>query len=45
MLPGSILMIAALFAVSESVEWLLNIGGLALMIVLPFFFAPLQVEK
>jgi hypothetical protein len=45
MLPGSILMIAALFAVSESVEWLLNIGGLALMIALPFFFAPLQVEK
>ena len=44
-LPGSILMIAALFVDSEALEWSLNIGGLVLMIVLPFFFAPLQVEK
>lgn len=44
-LPGSILMIAALFVDSETVEWSLNIVGVLLMIILPFLFAPLQVEK
>ena len=44
MLPGSILMIVALFVGSESVEWSLNIIGLFLMINLPFFFTPLHIE-
>ncbi len=44
-LPGSILMIAALFVDSETVEWSLNIAGVLLMIILPFFFTPLHVEK
>ena len=44
-LPGSILMIAALFVDSESIEWSLNIVGLVLMIILPFFLSPLQLEK
>ncbi len=44
MLPGSILMIAALFVGSVSVEWSLNIIGLFLMINLPFFFTPLHIE-
>jgi len=43
--PGSILMLAAFFVDSEIIEWSLNIGGLVLMIVLPFLFAPLHVEK
>jgi hypothetical protein len=45
MLPGLILMIAALFVDSESAEWSLNIAGIALMIIFPFFFTPLRVEK
>jgi hypothetical protein len=44
MLPGTILMIAALFVGSESVGWSLNIIGLFLMIILPFFFTPLHIE-
>lgn len=44
MLPGSILMIAALFVSSESLEWGLNISGFLLMIVIPFLFAPLHKE-
>ena len=44
MLPGSILMIVALFMDSESVEWSLNIIGLFLMIILPFFFTSLHIE-
>lgn len=42
MLPGSALMIAALFVDSDSVEWSLNIIGLALMIVIPLLFTPLH---
>jgi len=42
MLPGSILMVAAMFV--DSVEWSLNIFGLILMIVIPFLFAPLHKE-
>ena len=44
MLPGSILMIAAMFVASDLVEWSLNILGLMLMIIIPFWFAPLHKE-
>jgi len=45
MLPGTILMVAALFVGSESTEWSLNIIGIILMIILPFWFTPLHVEE
>lgn len=45
MLPGTALMIAALFADSETAEWSLNIAGLVLMIVIPFGFTPLHKEE
>ena len=45
MLPGSILMIAALFVASESLEWGLNIVGFILMVVIPFLFTPLHKES
>ena len=44
MLPGSVLMIAALFVDSGSVEWSLNIIGLILMIVIPLLYTPLHRE-
>ena len=44
MLPGSALMIAALFIESGLIEWLLNITGIVLMIVIPWLFAPLHME-
>ena len=44
MLPGSALMIAALFVESDSIEWALNIIGIILMIVIPWLFAPLHTE-
>lgn len=44
MLPGSILMIAALFVSPESLEWGLNISGFLLMIAVPLLFAPLHKE-
>jgi hypothetical protein len=44
MLPGSVLMVAALFVESDSLEWSLNIIGIVLMIVIPWLFAPLHVE-
>ncbi len=44
MLPGSLLMIAALFVDVATVEWGLNIIGLVLMIVFPFLFTPLHRE-
>jgi hypothetical protein len=44
MLPGSVLMIAALFVESGSVEWSLNIIGFLLMIVIPLLFTPLHIE-
>jgi hypothetical protein len=40
MLPGSALMIAALFAAPDSAEWPLNISGFALMIIIPWLFTP-----
>jgi len=45
MLPGTILMIAALFVGSVSVEWSLNIVGITLMIIIPFLFTPLHIEE
>ena len=45
MLPGSVLMIAALFVASESLEWGLNIVGFTLMVVIPFLFTPLRKEN
>ncbi len=45
MLPGTILMIAALFVGSVSVEWSLNIIGITLMIIIPFLFTPLHIEE
>jgi len=44
MLPGSVLMIAAMFVDTDSVEWSLNIIGLILMIIIPLMFAPLHKE-
>ena len=44
MVPGSVLMIIALFVNSESMEWTLNIIGLLLMILVPLVFAPLHRE-
>lgn len=45
MLPGSALMIAAMFTDSGSAEWSLNIAGLGLMILFPFLFTPLHKEN
>ena len=45
MLPGSVLMIAALFVASASLEWSLNIVGFILMVVIPFLFTPLRKEN
>jgi hypothetical protein len=45
MLPGSVLMIAALFVGSKSLEWGLNIAGFTLMVVIPFLFTPLHKEN
>lgn len=43
--PGSILMIAAMFVDSASVEWSLNIIGVILMIAIPLMFTPLYKEN
>jgi hypothetical protein len=42
MLPGSILMVAALLVNSPPIEWTLNGIGLLLMILIPLLFAPLR---
>jgi uncharacterized membrane protein len=44
MLPGTALMITALFVTSEPLEWRLNIVGIFLMVVFPLVFAPLHRE-
>jgi hypothetical protein len=44
MLPGSVLMIAALLVQSERLEWTLNAVGFLLMIVIPLLFTPLRKE-
>ena len=45
MIPGSVLMIAALFVQSERLEWIINIVGLLLMIVIPFLYTPLRKQQ
>ena len=45
MLPGSILMIAAMFVGSVTVEWSLSIIGVILMIIIPLIFTPLHKEE
>jgi len=42
MIPGSVLMIAAMFVDTDSIEWSLNGIGLVLMIIIPLIFAPLH---
>lgn len=44
MIPGSILMLIAMFVNSEAIEWSLNIIGIILMIVIPLLYAPLHKE-
>jgi hypothetical protein len=44
MLPGSILMTAAMFVDSDSVEWSLNIIAVVLMVIIPLLYAPLHKE-
>ncbi len=44
MTPGSLLLVAALFAESPTSEWLLNGTGLGLLIALPLWLAPLHPE-
>ena len=45
MLPGSVLMVAALLVPSERLEWTLNTVGLLLMIVIPLLFTPLRKQQ
>ena len=44
MLPGSVLMIAAMFVDSDTAEWSLNIIGFILMVIIPLLFTPLHKE-
>ena len=44
MTPGTLLMIASLFTDSTVVEWTLSGIGMALMIALPLWLAPLHKE-
>ena len=44
MLPGSVLMIAAMFVDTDSDVLSLNFIGLILMIIIPLMFAPLHKE-
>ncbi len=41
MIPGTILMIVALFMDVKSVEWILNIVGVILVLLVPLFYTPL----
>ena len=45
MLPGSVLMVAALFVELGSLEWTLDITAMVMMIGLPLLFAPLHVDE
>lgn len=45
MLPGSILMLAAMFISSELVALALNIFALIMIIIIPLWFAPLYKEE
>lgn len=42
MLPGSVLMVAALLVHSQRLEWTLNAAGFLLMVVIPLLFTPLR---
>ncbi len=44
MTPGTLLMIAALFVDDSTTEWILNGVGMALIIALPLWFAPLHKD-
>jgi hypothetical protein len=44
MLPGSVLMVAAMFVDTDSDVLSLNFIGLILMIIIPLMFAPLHKE-
>ena len=44
MLPGSLLMVAALLVHSEQLVWTLNTVGFLLMIVVPLLFTPLRKQ-
>ncbi len=45
MIPGTVLMVIALFVTEPVWEWSLNGAGLALMIAVPYRFAPLRKES
>ena len=45
MIPGSILMIIALFVSTSVTEWTLNIVGIILMILIPMWFTPLHKDE
>ena len=45
MIPGSVLMVAALLVQSQRLEWTLNIVGFLLMIVIPLLFTPLRKQQ
>jgi len=45
MLPGSILMLAAMFISSELVAPALNMFALIMIIMIPLWFAPLHKEE
>lgn len=45
MLPGSILMLAAMFISSELVALALNIFALIMIIIIPLWFAPLHKQE
>jgi hypothetical protein len=45
MLPGSVLMVAALLVHSQRIEWTLNTLGLLLMIVIPLLYTPLRKQQ
>lgn len=44
-IPGSILMIVALFMKVSAVEWTLNIVGFILLLLVPLFYTPLFKEE
>jgi len=45
MIPGTILMIVALFMDVSSVEWTLNSVGFILLLLVPLFYTPLFKEE
>jgi hypothetical protein len=44
MVPGSVLMVAALLVDSRQLEWTLNGIGFLLMVVIPLLFTPLRKQ-